>query len=807
MARAFAGDVGLRLGRLFRAGSAVGLTDRELLERFNQRRDESAEAAFETILARHGGLVLTVCRQVLGDAHAAEDAFQATFLVLVRRARFLRIGERGSLGPWLYGVAYRIALKARQGSARRRARERRAAAPAVGGPAGALAQGELQALLHAEVNRLPAKFRAPVVLCYFEGRTHDEAAAALGWLVGTVRGRLARARDLLRARLTRRGLAPAAWIGASLLEPAAWLAPPARLLEATITAAIGGMPSGAASAMANLLLRGLLVARLKMTAVVLSLSLIVAGISLAVHGTPAPQVRTPTETAATVATAPKPSTSLDRQGDPLPAYARARMGTIRFHGGSRVNQIFFTPDAKSQVTVDNIPIVRVWEATTGQAVREIGSPPSGPPQVTPSRRIALSPDGKTLATVDHPSRLRLWDVATGRERRRWREPKHCEYRGPIFAPNGRTLAVSVTRYEQASDTSETFIELFDSASPTEHRRRIPGGWVRLWDLKFSPDGKFVATATRDTHHMRGQTLIGPQTGSTRLWDVAAGRELRRFPVERLDVFSLAFSADGTVLAATVSDGTIRFYNLATGHERTPRLGPGWANAFSPDGTVVAAAVRDGKIRFFNLASGHERMPRLGPAPDGFADIPAPGETGPALAKLPGGDVKSARSRPTELGSLAFSPDGTILAAATRRGELSLATVELWDVARGRELHRIPTHQQSVGSLSFAPDGKTLASTGDGPVVRLWDVATAREVFSQSGHWSPSIPLSCRQPTARSSPAAPMARFGTGTRRPAENWTSSPSAVGPSTRFASHRTARAYSWSARGRPGGLACGAW
>jgi hypothetical protein len=103
MASASVGDLGRHLGRLFGAGSAVGLTDGELLERFAHRRDEAAEAAFETLLARHGALVLTVCRQVLSDAHAAEDAFQATFLVLVRRAASLRVREPGSLGPWLHG--------------------------------------------------------------------------------------------------------------------------------------------------------------------------------------------------------------------------------------------------------------------------------------------------------------------------------------------------------------------------------------------------------------------------------------------------------------------------------------------------------------------------------------------------------------------------------------------------------------------------------------------------------------------------------------------------------------------------------
>ncbi len=165
MVSASARNLKRHLGRLFGAGSPVGLTDRDLLERCAHRRDESAEAAFETIVARHGAMVLSVCRQVLGDEHAAEDAFQATFLVLFRRAGSLRVRAPGSLGPWLYEVAHHIASKARRGDVRRWARERRVPVPAAGRTLAAIEQDELRALLHEEVNRLPAKYRAPVVLC------------------------------------------------------------------------------------------------------------------------------------------------------------------------------------------------------------------------------------------------------------------------------------------------------------------------------------------------------------------------------------------------------------------------------------------------------------------------------------------------------------------------------------------------------------------------------------------------------------------------------------------------------------------
>ena len=160
-----AGDVQRQLRHLFEAGSAIGLADGQLLDRFvsagRHGQNESAESAFETILSRHGSTVLTVCRQVLGDAHAAEDAFQTTFLVLVRRAGSLRIREHGSLGPWLYGVAYRTALKARQGGFRRQAREHRVAVPQarVGQGAATVEHDDFGAALHEEVNRLPAKYR------------------------------------------------------------------------------------------------------------------------------------------------------------------------------------------------------------------------------------------------------------------------------------------------------------------------------------------------------------------------------------------------------------------------------------------------------------------------------------------------------------------------------------------------------------------------------------------------------------------------------------------------------------------------
>src|SRR5262245_49406667 len=225
---------GPRPGSLLASPEAIpALTDSQLLERFVRRRDE---AAFAALVARHGPMVLAVCRHLLPSAHDVEDAFQATFLVLVRRAADIQ--RRELLGNWLYGVAHRVATRARTQAAQRRTHGGQGidmvAAAADEGPG-----QDVQPVLHEEINRLAAKYRTPVVLCYLQGKTNEEAAQELGCPVGTVKGRLARARDLLRARLTRRGLAlSTGLVAAALGQNTAPAAVPVLLGDATVRAAM-----------------------------------------------------------------------------------------------------------------------------------------------------------------------------------------------------------------------------------------------------------------------------------------------------------------------------------------------------------------------------------------------------------------------------------------------------------------------------------------------------------------------------------------------------------------------------------------
>ena len=230
------GSVLRSLETLFCTGSATGMTDRELLDRFLARRDEGAEAAFTALVARHGPLVWSVCRSILSDAHAAEDAFQATFLILVRKAGSIR--RRETLGPWLYGVARRVAVRARVAIRRRRRQEERGAEMNATSQPVLTPQEELEAL-HEEIGRLPEKYRSAVVLCHLEGCTHAEAARVLKCPTGTVNVRVSRARELLRDRLARRGLAfSSALAGAALVGETATAAMPVGLAETTIKAAM-----------------------------------------------------------------------------------------------------------------------------------------------------------------------------------------------------------------------------------------------------------------------------------------------------------------------------------------------------------------------------------------------------------------------------------------------------------------------------------------------------------------------------------------------------------------------------------------
>jgi RNA polymerase sigma factor (sigma-70 family) len=284
------GDRGIALRQLkalFSIGVIGGVTDAQLLEWFTSHRDETADLAFRALVERHGPMVFRVCRAILRDTADADDAFQATFLVLVRRAGSLWV--RDSLGPWLHQVACRSASCARKAAARRRRHELRAAKMTSRPPHDGDCD-DVGALLHEEVGHLPERYREAVVLCLLEGLTPEQAARLLNCPVGTVHSRLARGREQLRGRLTRRGLAaPAGLFSAGLAGDIASVAVPPALVDSTIRAALqlatgqvlAGTVPGSVTALTGMILRTMLMAKIRVTvATLLMLGVLAVGVGV-----------------------------------------------------------------------------------------------------------------------------------------------------------------------------------------------------------------------------------------------------------------------------------------------------------------------------------------------------------------------------------------------------------------------------------------------------------------------------------------------------------------------------------------------
>jgi RNA polymerase sigma factor (sigma-70 family) len=627
------------LRRLTAVPDGAGVSDAHLVERFVTSHDE---AAFELLVRRHERLVLNVCRRVLPDSHDAEDAFQATFLVLVRKAA--SIGKRDSVAGWLYRVAYRVALRARSRSAGRAAREKPADLAALPAPeAPDAVWRELRPLLDQEVSHLPEKYRVPVVLCYLESRTYDEAARELGCSRGTLSARLTRARELLRRRLARRGLTlSSALLAALLVERSATAAAPAGLAEAALRAATTGVVSAEVLSLTQGALHVMFVTKLKTLAgAVLAVAIVGAGTGVLVHraafGQPGPA---PDEQRAEEPPPPGPQTSgLDQSNRPappaLPGAAAAAASPWRQRadlvtGTDHVMSVAFSPDARLLVTGSQDGSVSLWDVSSGKEVRRFR--PGG--EVF---SVAFSPDGKVLAAGGgargKAGEVRLWDAASGKETA-LREHDDLVV-SVAFAPDGRVLATG---------GRDGAVTLWDVG---QFRRRAGsrGKATAIYSVAFSPDGKRLASAG-------GEEFLGEgnRDGDLGLWDVATGKALATIGGHAGTVTSVAFSPDGKTLASGGFDRTVRVWDVATGREMflfKGHTGVVRCVAISPDGKSVASGGFDGSVKVWDLATGRELASLKGPA---------------------GGVM-----------SVAFSPDGRVLAAGGGTpGKPGL--VILWNVA-------------------------------------------------------------------------------------------------------------------------------
>jgi RNA polymerase sigma factor (sigma-70 family) len=327
------------LRTLYNLGTIRDLTDGQLLERFATGAREVAELAFSALVERHEAMVWRVCLAILRDEQDAEDAFQATFLVLLGKARSLWV--RHTLAPWIHQVAYRTACCLRRTIIRRRKHERRCAArnATCSVEVGTSRDLDRDAAIHEEVNRLPDKYRAPVVLCDLEGRTHQEAARFMGWPIATVKSRQLRGRNLIRVRLMRRGLGPAvAGAVVESLRQTALAATPTKVSRSTVNAAMlqsarlltGFGVSARVLGLTQGILGAMLWIRVRyVAAVTLTVGIATGGASVYVCGSqePAPKDRQPIakQPMPTTAQAPQPDISKSATGQPAVAELRSRL--------------------------------------------------------------------------------------------------------------------------------------------------------------------------------------------------------------------------------------------------------------------------------------------------------------------------------------------------------------------------------------------------------------------------------------------------------------------------------------------------
>jgi RNA polymerase sigma factor (sigma-70 family) len=715
-------------------------------------------------------MVLRLALHLLHQRQDAEDVFQAVFLALARKAGSLR--NESSVAGWLHRVTWRLALRSRAMASRRPASvplppcggERGGAAhPRVpDDPADEISVREARSMLHEELAALPERLRLPLVLCYFEGQTRDEAARRLGWSLGTFKRRLERGRKILHARLDRRGLTLSAMLATSLLTT---VDVSAALVESTLRLALActtRAPVILPPSVASLLAETALFAKMRaLGALVLILATLAGAGAWIFRGRAGPSDSAlRTNGRPTLDPGEKPPTR-DRFGDPLPAGAIARLGTGRFRNG--MFKPHFFPDGKTILTA-NRQAIQFWETATGRLLREI---PTGSLYIW---RTTLSADGKQAAVtgifVNAPSfqpALRVWDVATGKEVRifaaKERKPDETSL---TFTPDGKQLVsipggalcfedVATAKEVRRRQFSNDVLPSFALAPNGETAAIAPGGntWkFYLWNWNTDAEPREIKVTRRplqclcfspDSRLLAG---CGQLESVIELWDVDSGKVVRTIDLnqEAVCALDLAFSPDGKVLAITDGgnrknfSGGLYLWDLERACCVHQLLTPGeqvvFTN-FSPDGRLVAATTTRG-VRVWEVRTGRAvaesadahcgSLTRIAVSPQGLTATASEDHTVRIWDTATGQQrLKLEHDQPVT--NVVLTPDGTSVVTATSMDN----TIRFWDIKSGKEIKKLPGQKRFATGLALGltPDGRRLHSWADNRSLRIWDVPTGK----------------------------------------------------------------------------------
>ncbi len=648
-----------------------------LLECFATANDREA---FELLIARHGPMVLGTACRLVANSHDAEDVFQAVFLSLARLAKSIRHGR--ALPVWLHQTTCRVAAKLR---ASRRAPAALPPEPYEhGDPAAGLEWREVSQALDEELQRLPQRLRSPLLLCYLSGLTRDEAARQLGWSLGTLKRRLEEGRNALRSRLARRGIASVGLALTVLTPEALQAAVRPSLLESTLGLLFSKGAVVPATVAALMVSSASTMKGIAMTAILALGSAIALGV--AIHGGMGPsdlpkQAEGKREQARPVQ---------EEKDDLLPAGSTLRFGTSRFRHGVRVAAMAISPDGKRAFVVNDSHISRAFDLVSGRPLfsQNLGD----------AYACAFSPDGRTLV-VKQGFALHIRDAVTGNEIRTIELPRanpRSSEAPLVFTPDGKAIAmtsegkvVHLIDYESGQT-----IRAFAHENPESALKDFP----QVLAIAFSPDGKWMAT---------GGYANDKNNYFARLWDVATGKQVRRFMhgPQGYGVGSLAFSPDGKTLATLGTQGGdfLRLFDVDTGKLRKafPKDGeqrPGRGSvAFAPDGKTVAAALAS--IHVYDVTTGEERL-RI----DRTAS------------------------------NLVFTDAGNTLTGAVD------GAIYRWDTATGRAL--TPEGGDSVvEQILVTADGKRVITRGQDGYAHLWDGASGKHLRRFHGGWQSGLAIS------------------------------------------------------------------